>query len=74
MKQKAVEELMLEEAMAELEQLSQQMEQQDITMERSMELYERGLLLAKHCRQKLEAYQKRIAILENGQETPLEGE
>lgn len=64
--------MLLEDAMKELEAIATAMEQEDITMEQSIQLYERGLLLANHCRAKLDGFQKRIAIIENGEEQPLE--
>ena len=44
--------LSLEKAMEELETIAVKMEQGNVTMEQTMQLYERGTLLAKHCKDK----------------------
>lgn len=62
---KKIEELTYEEARDELQQVVAQLEQQNVSLEASMELWERGEALAKICeewlsgaRKKLEAAQK----------------
>jgi len=67
-----VESLSLEQAMDELEEIAGRMEQGNITMDETMQLYERGMALAKHCRYKLDAYQLRISVLQNGEEKNFE--
>jgi len=46
---KEVKELSYEEAREELQQVVTQLEQQNISLEASMQLWERGEALAKHC-------------------------
>ncbi len=64
--------LSLEKAMEELETIAVKMEQGNVTMEQTMQLYERGTLLAKHCKDKLDGYQLRIRMLQDGEEQTLE--
>jgi exodeoxyribonuclease VII small subunit len=57
-----------EAAIAELEAIIKQMEEGDLTLERSMELYERGFQLSRFCHSRLEDAERRIEILnERGQ-------
>ena len=41
-------------------------------MEDTVKLFERGMALAKYCRNKLDTYQLRIQVLQNGEEKNLE--
>ena len=60
-----------EAAIAELETIIKQMEDGDLTLERSMELYERGVQLSRFCHSRLEDAERRIEILnERGQLKP----
>jgi exodeoxyribonuclease VII small subunit len=52
-----------ESAIAELDAIVKRMEEGDLTLEKSMELYERGLQLSKFCHSTLEAAERRIEIL-----------
>jgi exodeoxyribonuclease VII small subunit len=52
-----------ESAIAELDTIVKRMEEGDLTLEKSMELYERGLQLSKFCHSTLEAAERRIEIL-----------
>ena len=52
-----------ESALAELDAIVKKMEEGDQTLERSMELYERGLQLSRFCHSKLEEAERRIEIL-----------
>jgi exodeoxyribonuclease VII small subunit len=52
-----------ESALAELDAIVKKMEDGDQTLERSMELYERGLQLSRFCHSKLEEAERRIEIL-----------
>lgn len=67
-----VESLSLEQAMDELEAIAGKMEQGNVSMEETMQLYERGMALAQHCRSKLDGYQLRIQVLHDGEEKSLE--
>ena len=60
-----------ESAIAELDGIVKRMEEGDLTLEKSMELYERGLQLSKFCHSTLEAAERRIEILsERGEVKP----
>ena len=52
-----------ESAIAELDAIVKRMEEGDLTLEKSMELYERGLQLSKFCHSTLETAERRIEIL-----------
>ena len=60
-----------ESAVAELDTIVKKMEEGDLTLETSMELYERGLQLSRFCHSKLEEAERRIEILnERGEVRP----
>jgi exodeoxyribonuclease VII small subunit len=52
-----------ESALAELDSIVKKMEEGDLTLEKSMELYERGLQLSRFCHSTLEAAERRIELL-----------
>lgn len=52
-----------ESALGELESIVRKMEEGDLTLEKSMELYERGLQLSRFCHSTLEAAERRIELL-----------
>ncbi len=52
-----------ESAIAELDSIVKRMEEGDLTLEKSMELYERGLQLSRFCHATLEAAERRIELL-----------
>jgi exodeoxyribonuclease VII small subunit len=52
-----------ESALAELDTIVKKMEEGDLTLESSMELYERGLQLSRFCHTTLEAAERRIELL-----------
>ena len=52
-----------ETALAELDGIVRKMEDGDLTLEKSMELYERGLQLSRFCHGTLEAAERRIELL-----------
>ncbi len=59
-------ELKFEAALAELEQIVQNMEGGRLPLEESLEAYRRGSELLKHCQQQLGDAERKIQILENG--------
>ena len=60
-----------ESAIAELDGIVKRMEEGDLTLEKAMELYERGLHLARFCHSTLEAAERRIELLtERGEIKP----
>jgi exodeoxyribonuclease VII small subunit len=60
-----------ESAIAELETIVKTLEEGDLALERSLELFERGVQLSRFCHAKLEAAERRIEILnERGEVRP----
>jgi exodeoxyribonuclease VII small subunit len=53
-----------EAAIAELEAIVKKLEEGDLTLERSLELYERGVQLSRYCHTRLEEAERRIEILD----------
>lgn len=52
-----------ESAIAELETIVRALEEGDLALERSLELFERGVQLSRFCHARLEAAERRIEIL-----------
>ena len=52
-----------ESALAELETLVQQLERGDLSLEQSLEFFERGVHLTRSCQQSLDAAEQRVKIL-----------
>jgi exodeoxyribonuclease VII small subunit len=61
---KDVSSLSYEEAIAELEEITQLMSQGKLSLQESLETYERGVGLSKRCRELLEHAQKRVRELD----------
>ena len=60
-----------EAAIAELEGIVKKLEEGDLPLEKSLELYERGVQLSRFCHARLEDAEKRIEILnERGELRP----
>lgn len=60
-----------ESAIAELEKIVKTLEEGDLPLEKSLELYERGVQLSRFCHAKLEEAERRIEILnERGELKP----
>lgn len=60
-----------ESAIAELDTIARTLEEGDLPLEKSLELYERGVQLSRFCHAKLEAAERRIEILnERGEVRP----
>src|SRR5688572_27910332 len=60
-----------EAAIAELETIVKKLEEGDLALEKSLELYERGVQLSRFCHTRLEEAEKRIEILnERGELRP----
>ena len=66
--------LRYEDALAELEGLVQAMESSQLPLDRLLESYQRGAQLLKVCRQRLEAVEQQVKILDGEQLTPWENE
>lgn len=52
-----------EEALRELEELVESLEQGDLTLEESLARFERGIALARECRDSLAAAEQRVQVL-----------
>jgi len=61
-----------EQAMAELEKIVTDVEQGKISLEDSIEKYEKGMKLIQHCRVILEQAEKRIETISNQNQTTRE--
>ena len=60
-----------EAAIAELESIVKKLEEGDLPLEKSLELYERGVHLSRFCHARLEEAERRIEILtERGEIRP----
>lgn len=57
-----------EQALAELEKIVKQLESGNLPLEQSLALFERGVKLARECRQKLQAAELKISRLIEEQE------
>ncbi|MCX8125189.1 MAG: exodeoxyribonuclease VII small subunit [Spirochaetes bacterium] len=56
--------LTFEEALEELETIASKLESGELTLEQSIQFYERGVQLAQFCRQKLEEAERKIEVLQ----------
>lgn len=54
---------LFEDSMAELEQLVEQMEQGDISLEESLKSFERGIKLTRTCQKALQDAEQKVQIL-----------
>ncbi|MEW6690247.1 MAG: exodeoxyribonuclease VII small subunit [Pseudomonadota bacterium] len=68
---KAPAEFSFEKALAELENIVARMEEGGLTLEQSLAAHKRGLELAKLCRERLEAAQQQVKVLEGEVLKPL---
>ena len=60
-----------ESAIAELDRIAKTLEEGELPLEKSLELYERGVQLSRFCHSRLEAAERRIEILnERGELRP----
>jgi exodeoxyribonuclease VII small subunit len=55
-----------EAAITELESVIKKLEDGELTLEQSLELYERGVTLSRYCHGRIEQAEKRIEILTEG--------
>ena len=62
---------LFEDSLAELEQIISKMEQGDISLEESLESFERGVSLTRTCQKALQEAEQKVSILltKNGQPT-----
>lgn len=73
-KEQGIAEPSFEKALAELESLVAKMEDGGLSLEQSLAAHKRGLELAKQCRERLEAAQQQVKVLEGEVLKPLAGE
>ncbi len=66
--------LTLEEAMDRLQQITEQMEQENLSLQRMMALYKEGTQLSQYCETVLDRAEKEILILEQKEEARDESE
>ena len=62
----------LEEAMARLEEVVAQLENDKLPLDKSLKLYEEGVKLASQCANELEAAKRKIQILQSGKNGEIE--
>ncbi len=62
---------LFEESLQELEEIVEQMEQGDITLEQSLKAFERGIKLTRTCQKALQEAEQKVQILleKDGQQT-----
>ena len=63
-----IDQFSFEEALLELEKTLEQLEQESLTLECALALYQRGGQLAKHCQSLLDAADQRLEILNHTEE------
>jgi exodeoxyribonuclease VII small subunit len=63
MAQKDPQELKFEEAIADLEQVVEQLESGDLSLEDSLAAFEKGVGLVRYCNQKLSEVEKKVELL-----------
>jgi exodeoxyribonuclease VII small subunit len=68
-----------ETSLAELERVVSELEAGDLSLERALELFERGVQLSRHCQQQLDEAERKVEILIKGQDgnmlaVPFDGE
>ena len=60
MKQEKEQELSLEEAFAQIEEVIAHLETEEITLEQSFQEYNRGMQLLKHCNETIDQVEKKV--------------
>lgn len=61
-------EMSFEEAVTELEQILEKLEDNELTLEESVELYQKGMELSVLCKKKLDEAEQKITILSKEKE------
>ncbi|MGM9644482.1 MAG: exodeoxyribonuclease VII small subunit [Eubacteriales bacterium] len=62
----------LESAMARLEEIVNEMENEKLPLDKSLKLYEEGIGLVAKCTEELEAAKRKIQILQQGKDGEIE--
>lgn len=73
-KEKPVNSLSFEEALKELEEIADNLEQGELPLEESLKAFERGTALSRYCHQRLEEAEQKIEILQKGENNSVEAE
>jgi len=73
MSDKAVKDMNFEDAMAELEAVVVRLENQQVALEDSIKLYERGAELRAHCEKKLRTAEEKVAQITRDAEGEVTG-
>ncbi|MGD9008029.1 MAG: exodeoxyribonuclease VII small subunit [Desulfobacteraceae bacterium] len=60
--------LSFEKAMEQLEQIVQELESEELPLEKAIKKFEEGIKLSKFCNQKLEESEKKVTVLMEGQD------
>lgn len=63
--------LSFEKAMEQLEQIVQELESEELPLEKAIKKFEEGIKLSKFCNQKLEESEKKVTVLMEGQDGQL---
>ncbi len=63
-----MEELKFEDAMKKLEEIANELENNDLSLEESVKKFEEGMNLSKQCKDSLDKAEKQITILIDGQD------
>ena len=66
MENENIEELTFEEAMKQLQSLVSDLESGNAPLDKSLELFERGVSLVKHCNEKLDKAEQKVKFLTEG--------
>lgn len=61
---KNLEELSLEQALAQLDEVMERLESGELSLEESFRVYQRGMELVKHCNGSIDRVEKQLLILE----------
>lgn len=56
-----------EELITELEEITNKLEKDNLTLDDSVQLFEKGMKISKECNEKLESAEKRITMLINAE-------
>ncbi len=62
-----------ESALKELEEIVQSMESNVLSLETSLQVYERGVALARVCQERLDAAEQQVQVLQNNLLRPMQG-
>lgn len=62
--EKKAKKITFEDALEELEAIASKLDSGELTLEQSIQFYEKGVELAKFCRQKLEEAERKIEVLQ----------